>query len=106
LVRSKIADKVVLLSSILGVLSPPMVDASSATKHAVQAIAEATQDATAFRYSGTNDQCGSFFTDFNETMVDAAYRWLDGGATFRPCLMVKEITNGLLAKPGGRLDPI
>src|SRR5580704_12885971 len=37
----KTRGKIDFLSSILGVVSPPMVGAYSATKHAVQAIAEA-----------------------------------------------------------------
>ena len=44
-------------------------------------------------------------TGFNEAMVEAAF----GGSTTRwtshPRAMVKEITDGLLAKPEGRLDP-
>ena len=48
---------------------------------------------------------GPFLTGFNETMVEAAYRWVDDVATFTPRAMVKEVTDGLLAKPEGRLDP-
>jgi NAD(P)-dependent dehydrogenase (short-subunit alcohol dehydrogenase family) len=48
---------------------------------------------------------GPFLTGFNETMVEAAYRWLDDGVTFAPCAMVKDIMDGLLAKPEGRLEP-
>jgi hypothetical protein len=38
-------------------------------------------------------------------MVEAVYRWLDDGVTFKPRAMVKDVTDGLLAKPEGRLDP-
>jgi len=48
---------------------------------------------------------GPYLTGFNETMVEAAYRWLDDEATFTPRAMVKTITDGLLAKPEGRLNP-
>src|SRR3984885_15146757 len=105
-VTLKILGKIVFLSSILGVVSSPMVGAYSATKHAVQAIAEAMQDE--LRPFGIQVQTinpGPFLTGFNETMVEAAYRWVDDVATFTPRAMVKEVTDGLLAKPEGRLDP-
>jgi NAD(P)-dependent dehydrogenase (short-subunit alcohol dehydrogenase family) len=105
-VRSKTKGKIVFVSSALGVISPPMVGAYSATKHAVQAIAEAMQDE--LRPFGIQVQTinpGPFLTGFNETMVEAAYRWVDDVTTFTPRSMVKEVTDGLLAKPEGRLDP-
>src|ERR1700733_221382 len=100
-IRSKKRGKVVFLSSVLGVLSPPMVGTYSATKHAVQAIAEAMQDE--LRPFGIQVQTinpGPFLTGFNETMVEAAYQWVNDAATFTPRAMVKEVTDGLLA---GRL---
>jgi NAD(P)-dependent dehydrogenase (short-subunit alcohol dehydrogenase family) len=105
-VKAKKRGKVVFTSSVLGVVSPPMVGAYSATKHAVQAIAEAMQDE--LRPFGIQVQTinpGPFLTGFNETMVEAAYRWLDDAVTFTPRVMMKEVTDGLLAKPEGRLDP-
>src|ERR1700678_3868948 len=105
-VRSKTQGKVVFLSSVLGVVSPPMVGAYSASKHAVQAIAEAMQDE--LRPFGIQVQTinpGPYLTGFNETMVEAAYRWLDDKVTFTPRAMVKKTTDALLAKPEGRLDP-
>ena len=83
-----------------------MVGAYSATKHAVQAIAEAMQDELRpFDIQVQTINPGPFLTGFNETMVEAAYRWLDDGVTFTPRAMVKDVTDGLLAKPEGRLDP-
>jgi NAD(P)-dependent dehydrogenase (short-subunit alcohol dehydrogenase family) len=105
-VQAKTKGKVVFTSSVLGVVSPPMVGAYSATKHAVQAIAEAMQDE--LRPFGIQVQTinpGPFLTGFNETMVEAAYRWLDDTVTFTPRAMMKEVTDNLLAKPEGRLDP-
>src|SRR5277367_4959511 len=105
-VRSKTPGKVVFVSSVLGVLSPPMVGAYSASKHAVQAIAEAMQDELLpFGIKVQTINPGPFLTGFNETMVEAAFRWLDDNVTFTPGSMVKKITDGLLAKPEGRLNP-
>jgi NAD(P)-dependent dehydrogenase (short-subunit alcohol dehydrogenase family) len=81
-----------------------MVGAYSATKHAVQAIAEAMQDE--LRPFGIQVQTinpGPYLTGFNETMVEAAYRWLDDAVTFTPRAMVKEVTDGLLG-PAECLD--
>ena len=105
-VNSKKQGKVVFLSSILGVVSPPMVGVYSATKHAVQAIAEAMQDEV--RPFGIQVQTinpGPYLTGFNETMVEAAYRWLDDEVNFTPRAVVKKTMDGILAKPEGRLDP-
>src|ERR1700730_17035859 len=91
-VRSKTEGKVVFMSSGLGVVSPPMVGAYSASKHAVQPIAEAMQDE--LRPFGIQVQTvnpGPFLTGFNETLVEAAYRWLDDNVTFTPRAMVKKI---------------
>ena len=99
-VGSKTRGKIVFLSSVLGVVSPPMVGAYSATKHAVQAIAEAMQDELqSFGIQVQTINPGPYLTGFNETMVEAAYRWLDDAVTFTPRAMVKEVTDGLLADP-------
>jgi short-subunit dehydrogenase len=105
-VKSKTKGKVVFLSSVVAVVSPPMMAGYSATKHAVQAIAEAMQEE--LRPFGIQVQTinpGPFLTGFNETMIEAAFRWLDDEVTFTPRAMVKEVTDGLLARPEGRLNP-
>ena len=105
-VKAGTKGKIVFTSSVLGLISPPMVATYSATKHAVQAIAEAMQDE--LRLFGIQVQTinpGPFLTGFNETMVEAAYRWLDDSVNFTRRAMLKEVTDGLLAKPEGRLDP-
>ena len=43
-VRSQVKGKVVFISSIVGLVSPGMIGTYSATKHAVQSIAESMQD--------------------------------------------------------------
>jgi short-subunit dehydrogenase len=105
-VKAKTKGKVVFLSSVLGVLSPPMVGAYSATKHAVQAIAEAMQDELRpFDIQVQTINPGAFFTGFNERMVEAAYRWLDDSVNFTSRASFKATTDGLLDKPEMRMDP-
>jgi NAD(P)-dependent dehydrogenase (short-subunit alcohol dehydrogenase family) len=105
--RSKTRGKVVFLSSILSVVSPPMVGAYSATKPAVQAIAETMEDERPFGIQVQTINPGPYLTGFNETMVEAAYRWLDDAVTFTPRAMVKEVTDascdGVMSLSVGRI---
>lgn len=105
-VKSRTKGKVVFVSSILGVVSPGMVGAYSATKHAVQAIAEAMQDELKeFGIQVQTINPGPYFTGFNERMVEAAYRWLDDDVNFTSRASFKAQTDALLDKPEMRLDP-
>lgn len=105
-VKSKTKGKVVFVSSILGVVSPGMVGAYSATKHAVQAIAEAMQDELKeFGIQVQTINPGPYFTGFNERMVESAYRWLDDEVNFTTRASFKAQTDALLDKPEMRLDP-
>src|ERR1700743_368145 len=73
-VRAQTKGKIVFVSSALGVISPPMVAAYSATKHAVQAIAEAMQDE--LRPFGIQVQTinpGPFLTGSNKTRCEDAF---------------------------------
>ena len=105
-VKSKTKGKIVFLSSILGVVSPPMVGTYSATKHAVQAIAEAMQDELRpFDIQVQTINPGAFFTGFNERMVETAYRWLRDDVNFTSRASFKATTDALLDKPEMRLNP-
>jgi NAD(P)-dependent dehydrogenase (short-subunit alcohol dehydrogenase family) len=105
-VKARIKGKVVFTSSVLAVISPGMVGTYSATKHAVQAIAEAMQDELKeFGIQVQTINPGPFFTGFNERMVEAAYRWLDDDVNFTSRASFKAQTDALLDKPEMRLDP-
>jgi short-subunit dehydrogenase len=105
-VLNKIKGKVVFTSSILAVVSPGMLGSYSATKHALQAIAEAMQDELKeFDIQVQTINPGPFFTGFNERMVEAAYRWLDDDDNFTSRASYKAQTDALLDKPEMRLDP-
>ncbi|WP_343712709.1 SDR family oxidoreductase [Inquilinus sp.] len=105
-VKNEVKGKVVFISSILGVVSPGMVGTYSATKHAVQAIAEAMQDELKeFGIQVQTINPGPFFTGFNERMVEGAYRWLDDEVNFTSRASYKLQTDALIDKPEMRLDP-
>jgi NAD(P)-dependent dehydrogenase (short-subunit alcohol dehydrogenase family) len=105
-VNDKTAGKVVFLSSIGGLLSPPGFAAYAATKHAVEAIAEAMQpELKPFGIQVQTINPGAYLTGFNEAMAENAFRWLDDEVNFTKRAAVKEMVAGLIGSPGGRMDP-
>jgi short-subunit dehydrogenase len=105
-VKSKTKGKVVFISSIVGIVSPGMIGTYSATKHAVQAIAEAMQEELKdFGVQVQTINPGPFFTGFNERGVEAALRWLDDEVNFTSRASYKAKTDAFLDKPEMRLDP-
>jgi len=105
-VKDKVKGKVVMISSIVGLVSPPMLGSYSATKHAIQAISEAMQEELKdFGIQVQTINPGPFFTGFNERGVEAALRWLDDDVNFTSRAAYKAKTTGFLDKPEMRLDP-
>jgi NAD(P)-dependent dehydrogenase (short-subunit alcohol dehydrogenase family) len=48
---------------------------------------------------------GAYFTGYNETMADTAFRWLDDSKNFTKRAALHAALYGLLATPEGHLDP-
>jgi NAD(P)-dependent dehydrogenase (short-subunit alcohol dehydrogenase family) len=105
-VNDKTAGKVVFLSSIGGLLSPPGFAAYAASKHAVEAIAEAMQaELKPFGIQVQTINPGAYLTGFNEAMAENAFRWLDDTVNFTKRAAVNEMVSGLIGNPSGRMDP-
>jgi NAD(P)-dependent dehydrogenase (short-subunit alcohol dehydrogenase family) len=105
-VHEKTAGKVVFLSSIGGLLSPPGFAAYAATKHAVEAIAEAMQpELKPFGIQVQTINPGAYLTGFNEAMAENAFRWLDDEVNFTKRAAVRAMVAGLIGSPSGRMDP-
>jgi NAD(P)-dependent dehydrogenase (short-subunit alcohol dehydrogenase family) len=105
-VHEKTAGKVVFLSSIGGLLSPPGFAAYAATKHAVEAIAEAMQlELKPFGIQVQTINPGAYLTGFNEAMAENAFRWLDDELNFTKRAAVQDMVAGLIGSPSGRMDP-
>src|SRR5271163_2570548 len=105
-VHEKTAGKVVFLSSIGGLLSPPGFAAYAATKHAVEAIAEAMQpELKPFGIQVQTINPGAYLTGFNEAMAENAFRWLDDAVNFTKHDMMRGMADGLIGNEQGRLDP-
>src|ERR1700679_4305945 len=105
-VASKRRGKVVFISSMGGLFSPPGFAAYAATKHALEAIAEAMQpELKPFGIQVQTINPGAFLTGFNEAMAENAFRWLDDEINFTKRAAVQEMVAGLIGSPSGRMDP-
>ena len=87
-------------------LVPPGFAAYAATKHAIEAIAEAMQqELKPFGIQVQTINPGAFLTGFNESMADNALRWLDDKSNFTTPAAFKKIVSGLIGNDDGRLNP-
>jgi NAD(P)-dependent dehydrogenase (short-subunit alcohol dehydrogenase family) len=105
-VAAGIHGKIVFVSSMGGLFSPPGFSAYAATKHALEAIAEAMQEE--LRPFGIQVQTinpGAYLTGFNEAKAENAFRWLDDAVNFTKRDMMRGMANGLIGNERGRLDP-
>jgi NAD(P)-dependent dehydrogenase (short-subunit alcohol dehydrogenase family) len=98
--------KVVFTSSMGGLFSPPGFAAYAATKHALEAIAEAMQqELQPFGIQVQTVNPGAYLTGFNESMAENAFRWLDDSVNFTKRETMRGIVDALIGNPEGRLDP-
>src|SRR6202012_1888222 len=105
-IASKTRGKIVFTSSMGGLLSPPGFAAYAATKHAVEAIAEAMQpELKPFGIQVQTINPGAYLTGFNEAMAENAFRWLDDEVNFTSRDAVREMVASLIGSPTGRMDP-
>jgi NAD(P)-dependent dehydrogenase (short-subunit alcohol dehydrogenase family) len=105
-VANKTRGKIVFTSSMGGLFSPPGFAAYAATKHALEAIAEAMQgELKPFGIQVQTINPGAFLTGFNEAMAANAFRWLDDKVNFTKREAMREIVAGLIGNDDGRLNP-
>jgi NAD(P)-dependent dehydrogenase (short-subunit alcohol dehydrogenase family) len=95
--------KIVFVSSMGGLFSPPGFAAYAATKHAIEAIAEAMQgELEPFGIQVQTINPGAYLTGFNEAMAENAFRWLDDSINFTKRDAVHTMVAGLIGSPEGR----
>ncbi|CAN7724404.1 MULTISPECIES: SDR family oxidoreductase [unclassified Caballeronia] len=100
------AGKVVFVSSMGGLFSPPGFSAYAATKHAIEAMAEAMQqEMKPFGIQVQTINPGAFLTGFNEAMAENAFRWLNDDVHFTGRQALRDTYAALIGNPEGRLDP-
>jgi NAD(P)-dependent dehydrogenase (short-subunit alcohol dehydrogenase family) len=96
----------VVFTSSMGGFSPPGFAAYAATKHTLEAIAEAMQaELKPFGIQVQTINPGAYLTGFNEAMAENAFRWLDDSVNFTKREAMRGIVKDLIDSPEGRLDP-
>ncbi len=101
-VLAKTPGKIVFVSSMGGLFSPPGFAAYASTKHAIEAIAEAMQvELKPYGIQVQTINPGAFLTGFNEAMAENAFRWLDDEVHFTKRDAFRE-TGGRLDRERGR----
>ena len=97
--------KVVFTSSMGGLFTPANWGVYVSTKHALESIAEAMQQELApFGIKIQTINPGAYFTGYNETMADTAFRWLDDSRHFTKRAALREAFDAFLSAPDGHLD--
>lgn len=88
--------KIIFMSSMSGLVSFPLAGAYCASKHALEAIAEAMKDELApFNIKVMTINPGPFKTGFNESGVDSIYQWYDPAKNFTPEKAIKDLQAAL-----------
>lgn len=94
--------KIVFMSSMSGLVGFPLAGAYCASKHALEAVAEALkQELEPFGIKVATINPGAFKTGFNESGIDSIYQWYDPEQNFTPHQAIKDL-EAVLAK---QLDP-
>lgn len=97
--------KIVFTSSMSGLFSPVNWGVYAATKHALEAIAEALhQELASHNIKVQTINPGAYFTGFNETMADAPFRWLDDEKNITRRADLRAQFDEALSSPLGHLD--
>jgi NAD(P)-dependent dehydrogenase (short-subunit alcohol dehydrogenase family) len=98
--------KIVFVSSMGGLFSPPGFAAYASAKHAIEAIADAMQvELKPYGIQVQTINPGAFLTGFNEAMAENAFRWLEDEVHFTKRAAFRETVAGLIGNAEGRLDP-
>lgn len=97
--------KIVFTSSMGGLFTPAGWGTYVSTKHALESIAEAiAQEVAPFGIKVQTINPGAYYTGFNETMADTAFRWLDAEKNFTRPAELRATFDALLASPMGHMD--
>jgi NAD(P)-dependent dehydrogenase (short-subunit alcohol dehydrogenase family) len=106
-VAEKKKAKIVFTSSMGGLFTPAGWGTYVSTKHALESIAEAiAQEVAPFNIKVQTINPGAYYTGFNETMADTAFRWLDDKSNFTKRGELRAKFDVLLASPMGHMDAL
>jgi NAD(P)-dependent dehydrogenase (short-subunit alcohol dehydrogenase family) len=97
--------KVVFTSSMGGLFTPANWGTYVSTKHALESVAEALQqELKAHGIAVQTINPGAYYTGFNETMADNAFRWLDDSRHVTRRAALRQEFDDFFASPHGRMD--
>ncbi|MCI4592228.1 SDR family oxidoreductase [Sphingobium sp. BYY-5] len=97
--------KIVFTSSMGGLFTPAGWGTYVSTKHALESISEAiAQEVAPFGIKVQTINPGAYYTGFNETMADTAFRWLDAEKNFTNPDDLRATFDALLASPMGHMN--
>lgn len=100
------AGKLVFTSSMGGLFTPANWGTYVSTKHALESIAEALQqELLPYGIKVQTINPGAYFTGFNETMADNAFRWLDENVHYTRRDALRRAFDDFFNTPEGRMDP-
>jgi NAD(P)-dependent dehydrogenase (short-subunit alcohol dehydrogenase family) len=106
-VAGKRAAKIVFTSSVVGLTTPEGVGAYSATKHAIEAMAEVlAQELRPYGIKVQTINPGPYFTGFNERLAETPFRWLDDAWNFTKRAALGDLYYRLFDSDSMRLDPM
>lgn len=104
-VATKKKAKIVFTSSMGGLFTPAYWGVYVSTKHALESVAEAMQqELAAFGIQVQTINPGAYYTGYNETMADTAFRWLDDAKHFTKRAELRKAFDTFLDAPDGHLD--
>ncbi|HEY0210057.1 SDR family oxidoreductase [Acerihabitans sp.] len=104
-IRQNKQAKIVFTSSMSGLFSPANWGVYASTKHALESIAEAMQqELSGHGIKVQTINPGAFYTGFNETMADTAFRWLDDTNNVTRRADLRAQFDEALSSPFGHLD--
>jgi NAD(P)-dependent dehydrogenase (short-subunit alcohol dehydrogenase family) len=97
--------KVVFTSSMGGLFTPANWGVYVSTKHALESVAEAMQQELApYGIKVQTINPGAYYTGYNETMADTAFRWLDETKHVTRPAELRKSFDAFLDAPDGHLD--
>lgn len=105
-IENKTAGKVVFTSSVVGLFTVAGLGSYAATKHALEAVAEAMeQELAPYGIKVQTINPSAYYTGYNETMADNAFRWLDDSKHITRRAPLRQGFDAFFSRPEGRLDP-
>ena len=101
---AKGAGRVIIVSSIAGVMSGPSFGPYSMTKHALEAMGKAMRAELAGQgVDVTLLNPGPYLTGFNDRMADSMWEWFGDGSLNAPATPLFQIMREMVT--GGQMDP-